>query len=102
MGLAFEQLLASPLTHAPRRGPKVIYGIASIIVMAMVQVAWQLGYERGGRLLSDARSGCPSCWFTSWAGISASQLLGTTAGFGRFAVLVLLRPDGRPTHAAWG
>lgn len=33
------------LSAPPRRGPKVIYQDCSIMVMALVQVAWQLGYE---------------------------------------------------------
>lgn len=33
------------LPAPPRRGPKAIYDDSSIIVMALVQVAWQLSYE---------------------------------------------------------
>jgi hypothetical protein len=33
------------LPAPPRRGPKVVYQDASILVVALVQVAWQLGYE---------------------------------------------------------
>lgn len=33
------------LPAPPRRGPKLVYDDSSIMVMAMVQVAWQLSYE---------------------------------------------------------
>lgn len=33
------------LPAPPRRGPKLVYGDSSIVVMALVQVAWQLSYE---------------------------------------------------------
>lgn len=33
------------LTAGGRRGPKVVYQDASILVMALVQVAWQMSYE---------------------------------------------------------
>lgn len=40
-----SQSLTRRLPDPERRGPKIRYGESSILMMAFIQVAWQMGYE---------------------------------------------------------
>jgi hypothetical protein len=43
--LRISQALNRRLPDGARRGPKIVYGDGSILMMAFIQVAWQMGYE---------------------------------------------------------
>ena len=43
--IGVSQSLTRRLPDPARRGPKVRYGENSILMMAFIQVAWQMGYE---------------------------------------------------------
>jgi len=43
--LRISQALSRQLPAPARRGPKIVYGDNSILMMAFIQVAWQMGYE---------------------------------------------------------
>ena len=40
-----SQTLTRRLPTSARRGPKIVYGDSSILMMAFIQAAWQMGYE---------------------------------------------------------
>ena len=63
MGRPSEQSAGGPALPAPlRRGPKVVYQDASIVVMALVQVAWQMGYEEVVDYFRRPPGGGPAGW----------------------------------------
>lgn len=63
-----------PCLPAPRRcGPKVVYRDSSIVVMAVVQVAWQLGYEEVADYFRGHPSAAQAAGLPTGRGISASQ-----------------------------
>lgn len=43
--MRISQSLTRRLPTSARRGPKIVYGDSSILMMAFIQAAWQMGYE---------------------------------------------------------
>ena len=61
------------LPAPPRRGPKIVYRDSTIIVMAVVQVAWQLGYEEVADYFRSQAPAAQAAGLPSGRRISASQ-----------------------------
>jgi len=61
------------LPAPPRRGPKVVYREGSIVVMAVVQVGWQLSYEEVTDYFRGHAPAAQAVGLPAGRGISASQ-----------------------------
>jgi hypothetical protein len=61
------------LPAPPRRGPKAVYSDSSIVVIAVVQVAWQLGYEEVADYFRAHPLAAQAAGLPPGRGISASQ-----------------------------
>lgn len=61
------------LPAPPRRGPKPVYGDSSIMLMALVQVAWQLSYEEVVDYFRSQSAVAQAAGLPVGRGISVSQ-----------------------------
>src|SRR3990172_12720458 len=67
--LRISQAFTRRLVDPSRRGPKIRYGDSSMLIMAFIQVAWQMGYE----MTVDYFRGLPRA--EPWAGFACGRVV---------------------------